>query len=533
MDSYTRNFKIERDVLQDAEDMKKVDAFLFWGLLITLLLVPLAARLHITEFTNPVLFEENTLRSGVQTDIFTYYKHIILLTSVIVLTVAFLYKTIFLHYKLALSKLNISVFAFYIAITLSILFAPYQKLALSGAPNRNDGSITYFCYLTIFFIAMNIQYNDKMLKKITYVFYPYIILNAVLGLLNFYGYDVLKISWVKNMIFSGLPEGGQISAGSKLVATLNHGNYVSGMSAMIFSLFFVWALYDRNKWRSPLNLVISLLIFATLLTALSSGGFMALLIVLVMIVGLLIFKCETRKVSWIKYGSTLVAMMIIYVGMVSHNSAVWDQTFGLFVRNNPFVTAETSSSQIISVEKKLFSPAKVYAEKSSTTVDTLEVTLPEIPESGVGPGSGRLYIWDKTLGLVKERPLFGYGLDTLTYYFPQDDPMKHANIQTYQVVVDKTHSMYVGTLYGTGIVGFLAFMSILIFGAIRAITFIIKNTFKSETNIITLALFSAIVAYLIQALFNDSLLGMTNVFFVLFGCFVSVIKVREEATEAK
>ena len=55
-------------------------------------------------------------------------------------------------------------------------------------------------------------------------------------------------------------------------------------------------------------------------------------------------------------------------------------------------------------------------------------TLPELPESGWGPGTGRIYIWEKTLKLVKERPLFGYGLDTLMYNFPHDNIEARANL---------------------------------------------------------------------------------------------------------
>ena len=59
-----------------------------------------------------------------------------------------------------------------------------------------------------------------------------------------------------------------------------------------------------------------------------------------------------------------------------------------------------------------------------------------------------------------ERPLFGFGLDTLMYNFPHDNIDARAGMQYETILVDKPHSMYVGIGYGTGIVGLIGFLGL-------------------------------------------------------------------------
>lgn len=488
---------IAKPVTEDEIEIRKIDKILTIGLLLLILIVPLVVRAHLSDFASPQVTGTD-MDSGQKSDIFTYYKFIILLIGTSLLTLIFLYKVFFVGYAIPKSKLNIFTGILAVMIVLSAVFAPNKTLALFGMYNRHEGTLTYLCYIALFFIASNIQYTMKQLRWFVYILYPFVIINTLLGLLSFFGIDILKYDLGKSILFSGLPEGSSINEGSKFLATINHGNYVSGFAAVLIGLFLTWALLDKNKVRSVINLFFALAAFAMLLGSLSSSGFVTLLVILPVMV-LLILKTKNKK----QFITVLVSFLIIgsgiYTIMAKHNPQVWNETFGVIANSNPFEDAK----QVFNWDKLMVD--KAYADEKA------EYKLPDLPESGVGPGSGRLYIWEKTWGLIKERPLFGYGLDTMPYHFPQDDPGKHANIETYQVVVDKPHNMYVGVAYGSGIIALISLL--LLFGCVVVTR--IKQI--KDSNGLDIAITIGCLTYMLQALFNDTLIGTALFFWVSFG----------------
>lgn len=500
--------KVSREETEDQFEIKKIDRILTFGLLIILLIVPLITRLHITEFISP-LVTGTSLDSGVKTDIYTFYKFVALIIGTILLSIVFIYKVYAVGYVIPKSIVNVLTGVLLITILLSAVFSPTKSVALIGAYNRYEGTLTYLCYIILFFIAYNIKYSNKQLQWFIYILYTFVVINVLLGLLNFYGIDVLKNDFVYGLLFSGLPEGATLHDASKFVATLNHGNYVSGFAAVLIGLFLTWSLLDKNNIRSIMNLIFALLSVAMLFYALSSSGFVTSLII-IPLAFLLIFIAANKKKFIIIGVSFLILSSGIFVLMSSHNSKVWDETLGMFLTENPFKEASESAG---------FNPllaSKAFAEEK------VEFSFPQLPESGVGPGSGRLYIWGQAWQLIKDRPLVGYGLDTFTYQFPQNDTGKHSNIETYTVTVDKPHNLYVGMAYGSGVIAMLAMVAL--FGHIL---FHGGRTALKEKDPILIALLLGALAYMGQAMFNDSIGGVGVVFWVLIGVITARIIQKE------
>lgn len=490
-------------------EIGKIDKVLTFGLLLLVLIVPLVIRVHFTDFISPQV-TGTTLDTGSKADIFTFYKLVFLLIGTSLLTIVFLYKVFFVGYKISKSKINIFTGILAATIIVSAIFAPNKTLALFGTYNRNEGTLTYLCYIALFFIASNIKYSNKQMRWFIYILYPFVIINTVLGLLNFFGIDILKYDFGKSILFSGLPEGASLTERSKLIATINHGNYVSGFAAVLLGLFLTWALLDKSKLRSAVNLFFSLLAFAMLLGSLSSSGFVTI-VVMLPIIAILIMKSSNKKHFITMALVFLIASSGIFTVMANHNPKVWDESVGMIIKENPFKKSKAA------FEWKGFMPDIAYAN------DKIEYTFPELPKSGVGAGSGRVYIWGKTWELIKERPLLGYGLDTLTYHFPQNDTGIHTNIANYKVTVDKPHNMYVGMAYGSGLIALLAF--VLLFSAILLRGII--DVFKANRPIVT-SILIACMAFMIQGLFNDTISGTAVVFIVLLGILSSQVHKSKE-----
>jgi len=136
-------------------------------------------------------------------------------------------------------------------------------------------------------------------------------------------------------------------------------------------------------------------------------------------------------------------------------------------------------------------------------------------------GSGRYYIWRKSLQVVKDNFFIGTGLDTFLYNFPNWDPGRYTRLG---VLVDKPHNTYLQVAMGAGVPALLLYLYILILHFKRYLQAFRRRGLQEESDIIMLALFVGWLGYLFQGLSNDSVLSNAPVFWALFGLSVSYVK---------
>lgn len=530
-DELYKYLKIERDEEEDKQEIEKVDRLLFLGLMFILFVVPLVIRVHIVEYISPLIMDEQILDTGKQADVFTYYKSRLLIISTAILSLLFVYKVAVLKYSIPRTKLNISLALLFALVTLSAIFAPYKTLALYGIYNRNEGTITYLCYFMLFFIAANIRYTQKRLKWALYCLYPFVLINTLLGIVNFYGYNVLELEWIKKLLYSNLPEGANLTEGSRLIATINQWNYVSGISAFFIVLFSWMSILEKKILRKVINGLFASLSFAMLLSSLSSSGFVTLVLISPLMIYVII-KLKNKKQTILSIFALFLVFAMIYVPFVKQNSRVWDETIGFFVSYNPFnhdaKQAATLDRTLHDVKSLTLNIVERLVEGSLVYADEQEYKLPELPGSGVAAGTGRAFIWQKTLELIVKRPMTGYGLDTLPYFFDQDDPEKNANLRSYSVIVDKPHNMYIGMAFGAGVFALLFLIVIFLLWFIK-----VFRNIHSFSNIHVMSISLGLVAYLIQGLFNDSIIGTAVFFWVFLGLSLGFVERNQEINKQK
>lgn len=503
----------QKDRLSDEEENRasreNVDKWIFRLLLILIGFMPLVVMAHTEEVISPLISDVPVLTSGTKGDLFTYYKSLIVLVITVIAGLLLLAKVFFMNGGIRKTKLNYFLGAFAIAIVMSIILSPNITIALEGQYNRSDGAISWLCYIALMFIAINIEYPKKVVQYVAYAFSPFILINLIITSMNFFGNDLLQYSWVQKIITLFLPAGGgSISQGSTLLGTLNHGNYMSGMFAILTMMYLAGVIIEKNISFKVVNLVISMITILIVFMSLSTSGFLTILCVTPFLLWLVI-KSDKKIVTLL-----LLGVFIIFAGLGLHtlaqkNSKVWDETFGFFASSNPY-------------EERAVSYNNSFGELlGGTTVSAADskLELPVLPETGVGAGSGRMYIWEKTLNLVMDRPLFGYGLDSLMYNFPHYNIDARANLETETVVVDKPHNMYVGILYGTGLFGFISFMGIIIIILISSLKEIVKIRTSKNNHTVIFAV--AWLAFLFQALFNDTLAGVAGPLWIISGVLMS------------
>lgn len=133
-------------------------------------------------------------------------------------------------------------------------------------------------------------------------------------------------------------------------------------------------------------------------------------------------------------------------------------------------------------------------------------------------GSGRGYVWSRTLPLLKETIWIGNGPDTLPFYFPQDDYIgKLNNFGKVNVVVDKPHNFYLQVAHDTGLVSLSALLLFFASYYIQSLRLYFFN--KSESFIVNIGkvIMCSVLGYLIAAIFNDSVVYVAPYFWILLG----------------
>lgn len=133
-------------------------------------------------------------------------------------------------------------------------------------------------------------------------------------------------------------------------------------------------------------------------------------------------------------------------------------------------------------------------------------------------GSGRGYIWSRSLPMLKDTILLGYGPDMYMLEYPQHDFWgKYKGLSDPFVCVDKPHNTYLQIWINQGFPAFLAFVILCgtyILHSLKLYAF--KHTY-TLTEGLGLAFMLAIVGYLGASFFNDTTLSVTPLFWALLG----------------
>ncbi|QGG47193.1 O-antigen ligase family protein [Heliorestis convoluta] len=133
-------------------------------------------------------------------------------------------------------------------------------------------------------------------------------------------------------------------------------------------------------------------------------------------------------------------------------------------------------------------------------------------------GSGRGYIWSRSVPMLKDTLLLGYGPDTYAIYFPQEDLISKLNyMSNAYTIVDKPHNLYLQTAINTGLPSLFAMLAMFGMYGYSSLRLYGRSRFDSFYARTGLAIFIAIMGYLVAGFFNDSLVSVAPVFWVLFG----------------
>lgn len=144
-------------------------------------------------------------------------------------------------------------------------------------------------------------------------------------------------------------------------------------------------------------------------------------------------------------------------------------------------------------------------------------------------GSGRGYIWSRTLPMMKETMFMGHGADTYCIYYPHEDYVGKYNAgssytNNINIIIDKPHNMYMGAWIGTGGASVIALLALFSVYLTQSIKLYIKKSFV-DNDFLTytgIGIMFGIFGFLVAGLVNDSSVSVMPMFYGLLGTGISI-----------
>lgn len=146
-------------------------------------------------------------------------------------------------------------------------------------------------------------------------------------------------------------------------------------------------------------------------------------------------------------------------------------------------------------------------------------------------GSGRGYIISKTLPLLKNNLIIGYGPDSYLRVLEQDDIYRKFYVYNDpHHIVDKPHNLYLLTAINFGIPATIAFLSIVMMLFVDYKKYFKNNPIKDK-NLLGVASLIGVFAYMGSGFFNDSVVSVAPYFWIFLGLAVNFITSQNEKVD--
>ncbi|MGL5869311.1 O-antigen ligase family protein [Clostridium chrysemydis] len=148
--------------------------------------------------------------------------------------------------------------------------------------------------------------------------------------------------------------------------------------------------------------------------------------------------------------------------------------------------------------------------KDGEIKDRFETIKEDISDVTHSSGSGRVAIYEASTYIIKSKPLLGTGPSNFWEGIKEFAPSSGFwwNEQP-NVIVDKAHNEYLNIAATTGIPSLIAYILLVIL--------ILKKVFENKDDDKFKVLVIVILGYLIQALFNISVVSVAPIFWVILG----------------
>lgn len=185
------------------------------------------------------------------------------------------------------------------------------------------------------------------------------------------------------------------------------------------------------------------------------------------------------------------------------NAKIYGRSLNLYI-------AEDQSIKTISHNKKLTEPIEAPRIKLFDGKETF--------------ASNRGYIWSRTIPMLKDTFFIGYGPDNYIMKFPHEDYVGRFNVgySGMNTIIDKPHNLYLQIAVNTGVLSLISLLFAWGTYLTDSLKIYIKGNMNSFTEYIGAAICLSIIAYLSAGMFNDSIVAVAPLFWILLGMGIGI-----------
>ncbi len=369
------------------------------------------------------------------------------------------------------TPLTISILCFAAAAILSTIFSINIGLSFFGDPLRLEGFLSLATYLMLVFLFSENVKTPEMVPRL----FIWLLLAATLvslyALVQYFFYNPTE-----HYFYKYFPKGNGVGS------TIGNPNFLGKYLVLIIPIVLALCLNGASRLRLTGMFVSLLLCFAALIATFTRASWLGALVGLAV---LLYYAWRNALLNG--KGRRLVLIAISFFFIVC-----------LFNNYSPPPGKRTSTP----------SPKQTRGEVIQKAVKSLDI------DKGKGVAT-RLYVWDKTVRLILERPWFGYGLETFMLVFKQFN-REYTDIFHDRVIVDRAHNNYLDIAFAMGLPGLVAYLAILLFFLVYVWRLFVGLQDRSH-KLLALGILAGFCGYLINDLFIFSVVSVSPTFWSLMG----------------
>ncbi len=344
-------------------------------------------------------------------------------------------------------------------IEISTAFSNYTYTSVHGSIDRKEGLITFFSYCSMFLFS----YRLMDIRKVTKLMSGAAIVSALVSI-----YAILQ-----HYSLDFLPRNSAMRNYSGTYTFFDNPNFFGSYLVLNFLMALTVYLTGNKK---NVNIFYFLTICLAFIALLFSNTRSAYLGIFCGTVFLTVFVVYKRKHLWKRWSLLAVSLLLIAV-----------------------IINFSEKGHYVNRASTIFSESYQVVTNQSTGYE----------------GSSRLFIWKKTLPLLKDFFWIGSGPDTFEFIFPATPEEREIYLGDANIIVDKAHNEYLQIAVTLGTPALLVYL-LFVFSILSRAFQAVKRAADNE-KVILLGLISVVIGYLIQAFFNISTVPVAPIFWALLG----------------
>ena len=381
-----------------------------------------------------------------------------------------------LHRRLTLpgaAPLTLPLVCYGASAVISTVFSVAPRLSIRGDRWREEGVFALLSYVALTFIFAGFVESRRQFRGLVQALLVSSTLVALYGIVQYLGFNPTE---------HFVP----LFRTASIQSTIGNANFLGKFLVLVLPLHIAWYLVASSRRGMVLRGAGIMICFCALVltfTRASWVGFLAALAVFAWAAGSSLLRGKAGRIA---------ALLLITL------------SFSLLIGCYSLVRTAPG--------RELF-----FTHARDRIVSSFDL------RTGIGSAT-RLFIWEKTIGVIRKRPWIGYGPDANVV------AMRSFNLEFNEkfsqwAILDRAHNNYLDIIVGQGLLGLTAYLGVVI-------TFLIwlrktKTREQNEsTKLFYCGMFAATCGYLVNDFFIFSTVSVSPAFWSLMGITLACRKLQ-------